>query len=71
MRRPGAAEQRRATEGAADQGKSLRHRGEVAISRRGKVAYTVWAANVKPFARSLKHFTVAVKGWILFLNSVP
>lgn len=51
--------------------KSLRRRGEVAISRGGKVAFTGWAANVKPFARSLKHFTVAVKGWILFLNPVP
>lgn len=64
-------EQRRAAESAADQGKSLWHRGEVVFFWGGKVAFTGWVANIKLFAYSLNHSTVAVKGGILFLNPVP
>lgn len=36
-----------------------------------KVVFTGQVANIRPFAHSLKHFTVAIKEWILFPNPVP
>lgn len=54
-------EQGTATGGAADQGESLWD------GAGDKAAFAGRAANVKLCSHSWKHFTAAVKGWILFL----